>query len=44
MKEFFKANSRTEIELVVLSDEDESANVLRLMKDKIKVNLIRSNQ
>ena len=37
MKEFFKANQKTEIELVILSDEEESANVLKLMKDKIKV-------
>jgi choline kinase len=37
LKEFFKASSRTEIELVILSDEEESANVLKLLKDKINV-------
>lgn len=37
MKEYFKARSTTQIEMVVLQDEEESANVLKLMKDIIKV-------
>jgi hypothetical protein len=42
LKEFFKASSRTEIELVILSDEEESANVLKLLKDKINVIINKS--
>jgi NDP-sugar pyrophosphorylase family protein len=34
---FFKANEKTDIELVALQDEEESANVLKLLKDKINV-------
>ena len=37
LKEFFKPHLFTEIELVILSDEEDSANVLNLLKDKIDV-------
>jgi hypothetical protein len=30
-------NPMLDLELIVLKDEEESANVLKLMKDKIKV-------
>lgn len=35
----FKASPLSEIELVVLQDEEESANILKLLKDKIDVRL-----
>lgn len=39
LKEYFKASNLSDIELIILSDEEESANVLKLMKDKIKVRI-----
>ena len=37
IKEFFKAHHHSEIELIVLSEEEDAANVLMLMKDRIDV-------
>ena len=34
---FMPSNEGTEVELIALSDEDESANVLKLLKDRITV-------
>jgi translation initiation factor eIF-2B subunit gamma len=36
-KDHFVAHEKSDIDLVVLSDEEESANVLKLLKDKIDV-------
>lgn len=35
---FYKQNENTQIEIVAISDEEESANVLIMLKDKINVN------
>lgn len=37
LRNYYKPKPTTDIELVILSDEEESANVLKLMKDKIIV-------
>jgi NDP-sugar pyrophosphorylase family protein len=38
LKDVFKTSSdKTEIELIVVQEEEESANVLKLLKDRIKV-------
>ena len=34
---FMPSNEGTEVELIALSDEEESANVLKLLKDRITV-------
>lgn len=37
MNKFYESQYKSEIELIALQDEEESANVLKLLKDKITV-------
>lgn len=40
LKDYFKPNDKSDIQLVILLDEDESANAIKLMKDIIKRDFI----